>query len=457
MTSSIKRTVTTPRVIELCTKSKSISMNSRSRSFLLFLISSIMVASIIIASGAAQAATPPPQPSEGPGGSDYVCSRVTSSVHGSGDLRYYLYEPASPKPETAPLIVFTHGWGGTDPSLSYGAWINHLVRKGNIVVYPVYQSASSMLNGARYTSNCVKAVLDAIQVLAGAGHVTPDLDKFATVGHSVGGVLAANIAAVALKSGLPAPRAVMSVEPGNTPMPPLENMSSIPSDALLLTLVGDQDSVVGFKDAQKIFTQTRQIPLENKDYIILGSDNSGRTALVADHFAPTCWGPLAASMPGIGSSTSNIEGSTSGSGTAGFLADIESTSSNIEGSTSGSGTAGFLADIESTSPDASDAADGDVSASTEALTIPGNSGLDFGTKLGFGTNALDYYGTWKLFDALTDAAFYGKNREYALGNTPEQRYMGNWSNGNPVKELIVTDDPQSQPTTSGRRSSSSGL
>ena len=56
-------------------------------------------------------------------------------------------------------------------------------------------------------------------------------------------------------------------------------------------------------------------------------------------------------------------------------------------------------------------------------------------------NALDYFGTWKLFDALCDAAFTGKNREYALGNTPQQRFMGLWSDGTPVKELKVTDKP----------------
>ena len=56
-------------------------------------------------------------------------------------------------------------------------------------------------------------------------------------------------------------------------------------------------------------------------------------------------------------------------------------------------------------------------------------------------DALDYYGFWKLFDGLTDAAFYGKNREYALGNTPEQRFMGLWSDKTPVKELEVTKTP----------------
>lgn len=52
-------------------------------------------------------------------------------------------------------------------------------------------------------------------------------------------------------------------------------------------------------------------------------------------------------------------------------------------------------------------------------------------------DALDYYGFWKLFDGLCDAGFYSKNREYALGNTPEQRYMGEWTDGTPVKEPKV--------------------
>jgi hypothetical protein len=52
-------------------------------------------------------------------------------------------------------------------------------------------------------------------------------------------------------------------------------------------------------------------------------------------------------------------------------------------------------------------------------------------------DALDYYGHWKPFDALCDAAFYGRNRAHALGNTPEQRFMGQWSDGVPVQELVV--------------------
>ena len=57
-----------------------------------------------------------------------------------------------------------------------------------------------------------------------------------------------------------------------------------------------------------------------------------------------------------------------------------------------------------------------------------------------GTDAFDYHGTWKLLDALTDAAFHAKNRKYALANTAEQRHMGKWSDDIPVKPLQVAAD-----------------
>lgn len=58
-----------------------------------------------------------------------------------------------------------------------------------------------------------------------------------------------------------------------------------------------------------------------------------------------------------------------------------------------------------------------------------------------GVDAPDFYGTWKLFDGLTDAAFFGKNREHALGNTPQQRFMGVWSDGVAVAPLRVLQIP----------------
>lgn len=56
-------------------------------------------------------------------------------------------------------------------------------------------------------------------------------------------------------------------------------------------------------------------------------------------------------------------------------------------------------------------------------------------------DAADWYGLWKLTDALFACVFADTWCDYALGNTPEQRFMGTWSDGVPVTELDVTDSP----------------
>jgi hypothetical protein len=61
---------------------------------------------------------------------------------------------------------------------------------------------------------------------------------------------------------------------------------------------------------------------------------------------------------------------------------------------------------------------------------------DYGT-----LNALDWYGTWKLGDALLSCTFAGQDCEYAFGDTPDVRFMGYWSNGEPVNEIEVVAEP----------------
>jgi len=56
-------------------------------------------------------------------------------------------------------------------------------------------------------------------------------------------------------------------------------------------------------------------------------------------------------------------------------------------------------------------------------------------------DTLDWYGYWKLLDALPDAAFFGRNRHFALGGAEPMRNMGTWSDGRQVLRLLVTDRP----------------
>jgi acetyl esterase/lipase len=309
---------------------------------LLLVLSLVVLVSCVSASArtgdAVARPVPPVQPEKGPGGREYRHEKVTKTSHGWGGKQYWLFEPDCPKPDTAPVVVFNHGWAGMFPRF-YERWIEHIVRRGNIVIYPRYQR-SILTPSERFTPNMVAALRAAFEELQSGKHVKPDVNRIAAVGHSMGGALSANLAAVAEREGFPEVKAVMCVEPGMGPRDVLEDFSEIPAGTLLLVALGQDDTYVTEEMALRILTGAVQVKNEDKNLITALTDEHGQPALSADHFAPT---------------------------------------------------------------------DRHV-------------------------NALSWYGFWKWFDALCDAAFYGKNREYALGDTPEQRFMGIWSDGRPVKE-----------------------
>ncbi len=339
-----------------------------------------------------QSPTAPRQPDHGPGGKDYSHNRVIRTRYGEGAQEYWIFEPDAPKPRSSPLIIFLHGWGGTNP-MYYGAWLEHLVKRGNIVVYPRYQS-DLLTPRSEFVPNTIRAIKNAIgRLQTERGHVRPDLNRFAVVGHSLGGLLAADVAVLGSESGLPQVRAIMCVEPGITEYPisiPLADLGKIRSETLLLAVAGEQDTLVRDTDAKKIYYESTRVPARNKDFITLVSDTHGTPALNANHRAPTA----------PDKSYDNGESTTRG---------------GAKGPESAGGLRGALSQVLRRSR----------RGPSELRTA----------------DALDFYGTWKLFDGLCDAAFYGKNREYALGNTSQQRFMGVWSDGVPVKQLRVISTP----------------
>lgn len=304
-------------------------------------------------------ATPPGQPATGPGGADYSHKSVVSHSYGSGVNEYWIYEPAEPKPPTAPLVIFLHGWGGMEPAI-YGAWIEHIAKRGNIVVFPVYQTEFRE-RPKEILPNAITALKAALKELNSGAHVKADLTRVAVVGHSAGGDLTGDLAAIAATNGLPQPKAAMLVEAArgkematgrNIPLIPVEDFSKIPASTLMLVVVGDADTIAGDTDAKDFFKTASAVPPEHKDFIIVHSDSHGTPALNATHFAPVA-----------------------------------------------------------------------------------------NEKMPQSIDALDYYAYWKLFDALSDCAFYKKNCNAALGNTPAQKFMGKWSDGTPVKELTIVKNP----------------
>jgi acetyl esterase/lipase len=207
---------------------------------------------------------------------------------GQGPRSYWLYEPLDPKPAKAPVVVFLHGWFAVNPGF-YGAWIDHLVRNGRTVIFPRYQNDVGTLP-LDFLPNAVSAIRDALSVLdAGHGHVRADRSQFALIGHSAGGTLAVQIAALAAdpENELPVPIAVIAVMPGEVLPMRRPSLADVHRDTLLVITVGEEDMIVGDFRARQIFRETTAIPNSRKRFILFRSDRHGYPPLIAEHAAPT--------------------------------------------------------------------------------------------------------------------------------------------------------------------------
>jgi hypothetical protein len=262
----------------------------------------------------------------------------------------------------------------------YGGWIEHLVRRGSIVIYPVFEPASPWREAREgnlpQLERAMKAAKAAIDQLQSSGGVRPRLDRFAITGHSFGGGLTAQVAARAREAGLPEPKAVMPVQPGwkGKEEMPLESLAGIPATALLLVVEGDRDQFEETRQGEDIIAAATAVPASRKAFVRIYSDEHGDPSLISDHSAPL------APRPDYGAPFSEKQKRRRGM--------------------------------------------------AAALT-----GMREGE-----TDALDYLGFWGLFDALMEAAWSGGTIESVVGAGAD-REMGQWSDGSPVRRLLVKKRP----------------
>jgi pimeloyl-ACP methyl ester carboxylesterase len=235
--------------------------------------------------------TQPSQPQHGPGSSEATSRSVIPVKIADGSQGGWLFLPADPSPDKAPVIIFCHGWAAIPPR-GYQAWINHLVMRGNIVLWPNYQD-SPLTPTRQALPNALAGVKAGLRILQSGNYsVRPDLDRVVVAGHSAGGMVAAGIVARAATEGLPKMKALMSVEPGDSQRGgvasvPLADLSTLPSDTLMLILVGQDDTSVGTFDGERILHESSSVSASNKALLMLHSDDHGSPGLIANHFTPS--------------------------------------------------------------------------------------------------------------------------------------------------------------------------
>ena len=205
--------------------------------------------------------SPPIQAATGPGGRDYSFNAVEATAYGKGAEGYWIIEPKQRADKPRPVVLFVHGLGLTQYT-AYQSWIIHLVRKGNVVIYPRYHTGG-LVDPTVFTGAAATAWSKAIARCDGKGHGLVDPKQLTMIGHSLGGTIIANLAARPQHYNLPAPKALMLLQPGDTKsdqglgafFPSLtEAHSTIAQGTLMLIVDVEGDYFVSPKAGQRILT-----------------------------------------------------------------------------------------------------------------------------------------------------------------------------------------------------------
>ncbi|MEL6987188.1 MAG: hypothetical protein AAGK97_05100 [Bacteroidota bacterium] len=304
------------------------------------------------------------QPPKGPGSAEYLYDSVAVLDYAEAIDGSTVFYPKNTEEENLDVIIFVHGYGAVNPMI-FGAWIKHLVRKGNVVIYPRYQK--TLFNPlpaqfADFVSNGIQVGIENFQKDTGK---KLRMDRVSYIGHSYGGALVAYLANYYKKYEIPKPIAVFACEPGTGPFKDarLRSYRDLEEDIQLLVMVGNEDLTVGDELGLRIYLSSKQ--LKRRNFLRQFTDVFEDYIISSSHYEP-------------------------------YAIDMEFDN----------GDRNFTAD--------------------RALQV---------AKI----DAVDYYGYWKLFDALLACSRDNNYCEYAFGNSKEQTSLGEWKKGIPIRPLKVYD------------------
>lgn len=247
-------------------------------------IASVPVASASPAGGIKQ----PPPPETGPGSLALPFGSVREEVFTNParpDKRVYVFAPVGKDlPAKVPVVLFLHGFGATDPD-PYRLWLEHMARRGCLVIFPVYAAMEAPGGLSRYDTMW-SGFEEGIRRWA-AGSPAPDVERLGVVGHSFGGGAAPAMAARAAVRGYGSKGLFVECW---APWYDLDKdaWTAIPAHAKLLVGAFEGDVVCDPAMAEKFPGHAVNVPAENKAFRLLRSDDHGAPALQANHLTPLC-------------------------------------------------------------------------------------------------------------------------------------------------------------------------
>ena len=175
----------------------------------------------------------------------------------------------------------------------YGGWINHLVRKGNIVIYPRFEEDVGKHRFSLMSGEAIKGIKEALTGLEADADAKPDLTKLAIIGHSGGALIAVNVAAAAAANGLPKPRLVFGAMPMRSSSADkrkgvvIDDLAGLDPQTVVVMLVGDRDALArDGSGGREVIRATKGLAAERRLLIKVGSDSRGQPPLAAGHFVP---------------------------------------------------------------------------------------------------------------------------------------------------------------------------
>lgn len=190
-------------------------------------------------------------------------AKLVITAHGRGAYEYWLIYDDD-KDINKNLVVFLHGYGASNPGC-YGGWIKSLTEQGNAVVFPKFQIGTFLPRTNAFTHRTEEVIRDAKTQLRSDHQI--DVASLILIGHSIGGVIASNIANNHNENGLHVSGLALC-QPGfkYLKLGAHDTYNRIDSNALLMVITGEKDHAAGRKFASHVY-ESAHLPTNKTRWI----------------------------------------------------------------------------------------------------------------------------------------------------------------------------------------------